>query len=486
MTGAEGLTALRAETAALEAEIAAESAATLSRWSPAIGRADFAASAANLAAFLALRRRDRTALQERLARHGLSTLGRSEGHVAASLRAVRATLEGRDPDPSDLSAFDAAGVALAARAAELFGPAPAGRDARILVTLEPASALDPATMAAILANGASAVRINCAHDGPDDWRAMAAAARAAAAAQGREVRVLMDLGGPKIRTCAVAPKAAVRLRAGDRLFLRFDADAPPPSGARSCGCTLPGALAQVGPGAAVAVDDGKIVGRVEDADARGLWLRIERTKPGGAKLKADKGLNFPGAALRVAALTPADRAALAVVVEVADLVGYSFVQEAGDIDALLDAAAAAGPRDRPLGVVAKIETGLAFRNLPELIVAAAGRAPFGVMIARGDLGVEIGFARLSEVQEEILWICEAAHVPVVWATEVLASLVKTGMASRGEFTDAAMGARAECVMLNKGPHLAEGVRALDDVLRRAERHMSKKTAQLAALRAWVG
>jgi pyruvate kinase len=106
------------------------------------------------------------------------------------------------------------------------------------------------------------------------------------------------------------------------------------------------------------------------------------------------------------------------------------------------------------------------------------------MIARGDLGVEVGFPRLSEVQEEILWLCEAAHVPVIWATEVLAALIKTGLPARGEFTDAAMGARAECVMLNKGAHLAEGVAALDDVLRRAERHLDKKTPQLAALRSW--
>lgn len=486
MSGADGLTALGAEVAALEAEIGAAAALTLERWAPRIGRAAFTASAANLAHFLALRAHDRTALQERLGRHGLSTLGRSEGHVLATLHAVRATLEGRDPAPDTLAAFAAADETLARHAAELFGPPVEGRDARILVTLEPAVALDPAAMGALVAAGASAVRINCAHDGPDDWRAMAAAARAAAAAQGRSVRVLMDLGGPKIRTCDVAPRASVRLHPGDRLFLRFDAADAGPEGVASCGCTLPDALRQVAPGAAAALDDGKMVGTVEAADDRGLWLRIARTKPGGAKLKADKGLNFPGTPLTLSPLTEADREALPVVAATADLVGYSFVQQAGDIDALLDALSAAPPRNRPLGVIAKIETALAFRNLPELVVAAAGRIPFGVMIARGDLGVEIGFARLSEVQEEILWLCEAAHVPVVWATEVLATLVKTGMASRGEHTDAAMGARAECVMLNKGEHLADGVRALDDVLRRAERHMAKKTAQLAGLRSWAG
>jgi pyruvate kinase len=106
------------------------------------------------------------------------------------------------------------------------------------------------------------------------------------------------------------------------------------------------------------------------------------------------------------------------------------------------------------------------------------------MIARGDLAVEIGFPRLSEIQEEILWLCEAAHVPVIWATEVFASLVADGRPSRAETTDAAMAQRAECVMLNKGPHLAEAIAVMADVLRRMDRHVAKKTARLSALGSW--
>jgi pyruvate kinase len=243
-------------------------------------------------------------------------------------------------------------------------------------------------------------------------------------------------------------------------------------------------LDAVRPGAAAAIDDGKIWAEVEVADDAGLTLRVTRTKPGGVKLKAERGLNFPGTSLPTSALTAADRAALATVVETADLVGFSFVQRPDDVDDLLAALAEHAPPPRPLGVVAKIETELAFRHLPEIVVRAAGHVPFGLMVARGDLGVEVGFARLSEVQEEILWLAEAAHVPVVWATEVLASLVKNGVAARGEFTDAAMSARAECVMLNKGAFVADGVATLADVLRRAERHLDKKTPQLARLQAW--
>jgi pyruvate kinase len=103
------------------------------------------------------------------------------------------------------------------------------------------------------------------------------------------------------------------------------------------------------------------------------------------------------------------------------------------------------------------------------------------MIARGDLAVECGFERMAEVQEEILWICEAAHTPVIWATQVLESLAKTGQPSRAEVTDAAMSERAECVMLNKGPFICEALATLDDILRRMEAHQSKRRSMLRPL-----
>ena len=486
MARTEGtLAALTRELATLEAEIAARGATMLAGWRTRLDRPDFLPAAENLTHYLALRSGDRTALQRRLRAHGLSSLGRSEGHVMATLRAVRATAEGRDPEPESLAAQTAAHDRLDAAASALFGPQPATRRSRIMPTLSPGTALEPRIMADIVAAGADLVRINCAHDDAETWAAMAAAARRAAAEAGRRLRLYMDLAGPKIRTAGVRPKPGVRVRAGDRVFLRAAADGPDPADAAAaratCGCTLPEAVAQIEAGGAVAFDDGKIAGTVAERVEAGLWIAVERAKPGGARLKPDKGINFPGAALAVSPLTAADRAALDAAAGLADMIGYSFVQRPGDLDALHAELDARGARP---GVIAKIETETAFRNLPELIVAGAGWGPFGVMIARGDLGVEIGFPRLSEVQEEILWLCEAAQVPVVWATEVLASLVKNGMAARGEFTDAAMGARAECVMLNKGPYLAEGVRVLGDVLRRAERHIDKKTPQLPRLASW--
>ena len=130
----------------------------------------------------------------------------------------------------------------------------------------------------------------------------------------------------------------------------------------------------------------------------------------------------------------------------------------------------------------KIETRKAFENLPNLILTAMRTPSLGIMIARGDLAVECGYQRLAEIQEEILWICEAAHVPVIWATQVLESLAKKGIPSRSEITDAAMGERAECVMLNKGPYAVTAVRVFADILRRMQAHQEKKRSMLRQLR----
>ena len=107
--------------------------------------------------------------------------------------------------------------------------------------------------------------------------------------------------------------------------------------------------------------------------------------------------------------------------------------------------------------------------------------PVAVMIARGDLAVECGWERLAELQEEILWLCEAARLPVIWATQVLEQEAKKGQASRAEITDAAMSQRADCVMLNKGPHIIAAIRMLDDILRRMQGHQYKKMARLRKL-----
>jgi pyruvate kinase len=112
------------------------------------------------------------------------------------------------------------------------------------------------------------------------------------------------------------------------------------------------------------------------------------------------------------------------------------------------------------------------------------RPPFGVMIARGDLAVECGFARLAELQEEMLCLCEAAHAPVIWATQVLETAARKGFPSRAEVTDAAVSERAECVMLNKGPYVLQAVKTLQDILSRMQSHQRKKTPLLRKLKSF--
>jgi pyruvate kinase len=248
-------------------------------------------------------------------------------------------------------------------------------------------------------------------------------------------------------------------------------------------CTLPGVLAQVRDGERIWFDDGRIGGIVRRATSQRLDIEITEAGADGETLAADKGINLPDSRLELPALTDKDLADLTVAARYADIVGLSFVQSASDVRALrqrLDELCAGH-----LGVVLKIETRRGFENLPELLFAAMSGAPAGVMIARGDLAVECGFERLAELQEEILWVCEAAHMPVVWATQVLEGLAKTGRASRAEITDAAMGVRADCVMLNKGAHILEAMRTLDDILRRMQEHQSKKRSLLRALKAWA-
>jgi pyruvate kinase len=185
-----------------------------------------------------------------------------------------------------------------------------------------------------------------------------------------------------------------------------------------------------------------------------------------------KGINLPDTRLDIASLTDQDREHLGFLVQHVDMVGLSYARSPDDVRLLQDEMQRLGAGQ--LGTVLKIETRQAFEQLPSLLLASLRSPPVGVMVARGDLATEVGFERLAEVQEEILWLCEAAHIPVIWATQVLENLAQRGLPSRAEVSDAAMSGRAECVMLNKGPYIVEAVRFLSGVLDRMQDHQLKK------------
>jgi len=593
------VSALRSSALELESEQSAAIAATAP---------ENRASARNLLHYLALRHVDLRELQLELAEFGLSSLGRAESHVLSNLEAVRDVLAQLVGEPAAGEGLHAvslreAGRLLERHTATLLGPAPKQREVRILVTLPSEAATDATLARQLLAEGANAVRINGAHDGPAAWEAMARHVRAASEASETPCRILFDLPGPKLRTGVVEPgpqvlrwkprrnaagaviapariclrtgepdpvadagadavlrvspwflsrlapdtritlrdlrgkkreitvtncdlhravgtceestyvgpstelKAScagekavealgplpaveqeIPVRAGDRVLLhgrelsrlpmfndRGEAISP-----AEIACTIPAVVAALQPGERVLFDDGKIAAVVEHPAPEGAWLRITHTPGPLGKIGTSKGINLPDSKIPIQGLQPEDLAALDFAAMHADIVGLSFVKSPEDVDSLREELRRRGASG--VAIVLKIETQEAFAQLPRLLLAALRSYPVGIMIARGDLAVECGFERLAELQEEILWLCQAAHVPSIWATQVLESLAKTGLPSRAEITDAAMGERAECVMLNKGPHAAEAVRALSDILTRMRQHQDKKTPMLRRLR----
>ncbi|MCZ8177390.1 MAG: pyruvate kinase [Rhizobium sp.] len=447
----------------------------------------------NLCHYLALRHIDIRPLQRRLMALGLSSMGRLESRVLPTIDTVLealAALAGSPLEQTTTSRNEAeffAGEHRLEDATEtLFGPRMGVRRTRIMVTL-PSQASEGPDLALDLARaGMDVARINCAHDGPEAWRTMTAYVREAAGVVGRDIKVLMDIAGPKIRTGDIASvDKKPRLQIGDRVRLvaagspRIDDIA-----SHSATVSLPEMVTRLTVGDRLRYDDGKLEAMVESVSLGEAIIVVRRTKSGGTRLKPEKGINLPDTALGLSPLTTKDETDLETVIECADLIGYSFVSRPEDIDLLDSVLSRHGKAERPLGLIAKIEQPLALTNLPALIARARRRGPFGVMIARGDLAAEIGFERLAEMQEELLWICEAASVPCIWATQVLEDMVKEGIPTRGEMTDAAMAARAECVMLNKGPAVVEAVALLDRLMARMNDHVFKKTPTLRALKTW--
>lgn len=235
------------------------------------------------------------------------------------------------------------------------------------------------------------------------------------------------------------------------------------------GCTLSEVFGAVRIGQRLMIDDGKIETEVVHTERDTITLKVVRAQRGVAKIRGDMGLNLPDTCLSTPAISERDTEALSFLEAEGDLVGLSFVRSLADVRLLEQHL-----KRQDIGLLLKIETRTGFEALPSLLLDTLGRRPLAVMIARGDLAVECGFERLAEIQEEILWLCEASHVPVIWATQVLETLAKTGFPTRAEVTDAAMSVRAECVMLNKGPFIESATKVLDSILQRMEMHTYKK------------
>lgn len=239
-----------------------------------------------------------------------------------------------------------------------------------------------------------------------------------------------------------ATEPFIRLKVGDLLIISRDSSCgtEPVNGAHRVTCPSSYLFDSVKPGQPIFFDDGKIQGVIQGSSSSEVIVSITHAGVQGTKLGSDKSINIPESNIRFQGLTSKDLTDLEFVSSCADMVGISFVRDVQDIVLLHREL-----KQRKLenvGIILKIETRGGFENLPPLLLEAMKCPhPLGVMIARGDLAVECGWERLAYLQEEILSICGAAHVPVIWATQVLESLVKSGVPTRAEITDVAHGMR---------------------------------------------
>ena len=547
-------------------------------------------------------------LQQELRLMGLPGLSNCEGHVMRSLLAIKTILNYLSGNPKNEShkgtlSIKKSGKIMNANTRALFGNKGKKRRTRIMVTIPNTAASDKTFVNRLIKLGMNSARINCAHDNTDTWSKMITNIREASVQKHKQVKVMMDLGGPKLRTGTIVPGPQVihikpekdeigrttnpaliwlapaevsppanvsavhipveaewlgltkrgdeirfkdsrdkkckfqiirkqkegkwattmdsayispgvhleiyrqnekgeqhfemgelaaisqniSLSIGDKIRIHKDPIPGEPAKYDENGallemahlsCTLPEIFKDVKEGEPILFDDGKIEGIIESRADEELIVKIINAKESGSKLQADKGINLPISDLSVTGLTQKDMIDLEFVAKYADAVNVSFVNDKNDVEQLLTKLK---ELKSDIGIVLKIETRKGFNNLPQIMLSAMQTYPVGVMIARGDLAIETGWKNIATIQEEILRICEAAHVPDIWATQVLENMAKKGLPSRAEITDAAAAQRAECVMLNKGPHIEKAVKLLDRILRRMQNYQRKKEVILERL-----
>ena len=565
-------------------------------------------SAQNLIHYLAFRSFDIDKLQDRLREFGLPSLTHIEGHVMESLLSIKTIINhllGKqkiEHKKGVISLLNSKKIR-AKNTRLLFGFKSKFRATRIMVTLPESAVEDPKFMLRLLRAGMNVARVNCAHGDPAIWKQLINCLEAAQKTLNKQCKIMMDLGGPKLRTGPIAegPKV-IHISPQRNAFGRVvtparvciaPLDIPPPddtadavlpiyevlmrkikrkstiffddsrgkkckitifrkegpgkwglckdsayieSGTKmevrrhkksgkeeiyvgelmpleqflvlkkndtlmltkhadqgqnafygaggalikpaSVSCTLPEVFAYVKKGEPVFFDDGKIEGVIQEVHDDYLNIRITHAKEQGSKLRADKGINLPESDLSFGGLTSKDKEDMNFIINHADAVNFSFVNNPDDVRELQQLIE---ELHGTIGIILKVETQKAFKNLPRILLRAMQTYPVGVMIARGDLAIETGWKNFASIQEEILRICEAAHIPDIWATQVLESMTKKGIPTRAEITDASMAQRAECVMLNKGVYIEKAVKLLDKILTRMQRYQKKQQTILPKL-----
>jgi pyruvate kinase len=333
------------------------------------------------------------------------------------------------------------------------------RQTKIIATIGPASR-GAETIDALVAAGVDVFRLNFSHGTQAEHGAVLTAIRETARRRGREVAILQDLSGPKIRTGRIAG-GSLTLEAGAALEIRVGAEVGRPGVVWTSYAPLAEAVAR---GDRLLIDDGKLELEVVAARPDAIETRVVD----GGTLGEHKGINAPNVPLPPVGVTAKDEVDLRFGLSIGvDLVALSFVQSPDDLARARAIAAEAGHPS--IALIAKLERPEAVERLAEIVDAADG-----VMVARGDLGLEMPLERVPQVQKQVLQLARARGVPVIVATQVLESMRTEPRPTRAEVSDAAgaVDAGADAIMLSGetavGAHPVRTVEVLDSIIRHAE------------------
>ena len=450
-------------------------------------------SACNLLHYLGIRRHDLRPIQKDLASLAISSQSHAEAYTLNNLQKIKRLIKSllqlnHSPEIIDALDHDKSAEIIGHNASELLGTPSHFGQTKIMVTLPTEAATDYAFVKRLVRNGMNIARINTAYDDQDTWSKMIDHCKRAGAELGFSVKIYMDLIGPRIRIGELATtsivytkkdKPAIHLHKGDKLKIFRQRTEEPLLNEPAVTLSLQELFDVIDKNEKIWFDEGKMGGVIRSKDLNQIVVEITNAPEKGFKLKEGKGINLPDSIFELPALTEIDLTNLPFIAAHADMLGFSFVRTVGDIIQLQQALKKLGKED--IGIILKIETRVSFDNLPSLLFQVMQSKKAGVMIARGDLAVELGMVRMAEVQEEILWLAEAAHLPVVWATQILDTQVKKGTPTRAEISDVVKATRSECIMLNKGMYVVDALKILKDMDIRMYRHEVKEHKMLRAL-----
>ena len=333
---------------------------------------------------------------------------------------------------------------------------------KIVATIGPASR-DPAIMRSLFVSGANVLRLNFSHGTPEEHAVVIANARKISEELGIHAAVLQDLPGPKVRTGKLADGAeSVRLERGEKFVITTDDVLGTKDGVSTSYRDLP---ADVAIGTRLYLQDGQVTLRILDKSATTITTTVEF----GGDLRATQGINYPDGSLNITSVTERDFEFLAFGLEHdVDYVAISFVRSAEDVERVKSFMAQKGKR---VPVIAKIEKHEALADLDNII-----KASDGIMVARGDLGIEIPIETVPIVQKQIIAECNRASKPVVTATQMLESMIYSSRPTRAEATDVANAILdgTDAVMLSgetaRGSYPTEAVRTMAEIAREVEKH----------------